>query len=252
MVDHQLNGRVALVTGGASGIGAAACQLLARSGATVAVADLDHGAANSLARSLLEDGFQAFGLRVDVTDEADVDAMVDGVVDRAGRLDIAVNSAGVGAEWSAVADMPSERWRQVQAVNLDGAFFSLRAEVRAMRLCGGGSVVNVASALSQVARAGSSPYVTSKHGLLGLTRTAALDHAGDGIRVNAVGPGFIDTPLLRGRHDAASIAVLESLHPLGRLGSAAEVAEAIVWLASPAASFVTGTILAVDGGYIVR
>ncbi|MCW2682033.1 MAG: oxidoreductase [Frankiales bacterium] len=251
MVDHQLDGSVALVTGGASGIGAATCRLLARSRATVAVADLDHDAARSLAQSLVDEGFDAFGLHVDVTDEAGVDAMVIQVVAHAGRLDIAVNSAGVGAEWSAVADTPSERWRHVQAVNLDGAFFCLRAEVRAMRLCGGGSVVNVASSLSQVARGGSSPYVTSKHGLLGLTRTAALDHADDGIRVNAVGPGFIDTPLLRARHDAASIAVLESLHPLGRLGSAAEVAEAIVWLASPAASFVTGTILAVDGGYIV-
>lgn len=252
MVDYQLDGMTTLVTGGASGIGAAASRVLAASRCEVAIADRDLAGAQALAEQIVQAGGRAYALAVDVLDELSVDAMVAAVVERSGRLHAAVNSAGIGADWAPVADIPTDRWRTVLGVNLDGLFFSLRAEARVMRQAGGGSIVNIASALAQVARAGSSPYVSSKHGALGLTRAAAIDHALDGIRVNAIAPGFIDTPLLRTRHDAASVALLESLHPAGRLGSAEEVSEAIAWLVSGAASFVTGSIIAVDGGYLAQ
>lgn len=250
-MDYELQGRVALVTGGGSGIGAATSHVLAMSGAVVAVADKSLDAARATVESLRSLGFDAYAVHVDVTDEQSVDEMVTTVLDGSGRLDIAVNSAGIGAEWNGIGDTPTETWHQVMAVNLDGVFFSMRAEIRAMRHGSGGSIVNVASCLSQAARAGSGPYASSKHAVLGLTRTAALDHAAEGIRVNAVAPGFIDTPLLRGRHDAQSVARLESQHPLGRLGTAEEIGEAIGWLASPAAGFVTGAMFAIDGGYLV-
>ncbi len=251
MVDYQFDGAVALVTGGAAGIGRACAQVLARSGAVVAVADLDLGQAQHTVDSINDAGGQSFAIAVDVVDEDSVRAMVEAVIGSAGRLDIAVNNAGVAADWASVAELPTRDWRQVMAVNLDGVFFCLREQIRAMKVTGGGSIVVMASALSHVARRGSAPYVSSKHGVLGLTRTAALDHADDGIRVNAVAPGFITTPLLEQRHTEQSIEALESLHPLGRLGRPEEVAEMVAWLASSASSFTTGAVFAVDGGYTI-
>lgn len=250
-MDYGLRDRVALVTGGGSGIGAAACHVLAASGAVVAVADKRGAAAQDTANVLQAHGWDAYAVAVDVTDEQSVEEMVATVERRSSRLDLAVNSAGVGTTWAGIGDTATTSWREVMSVNLDGVFFCMRAEIRAMRRGGGGSVVNVASCLSQAGRAGSGSYSSSKHGVLGLTRTAALDHARDNVRVNAVAPGFIDTPLLRQRHDAESVARLEAQHPLGRLGAASEVGEAIGWLSSPAAGFVTGAMVAIDGGYLV-
>ena len=251
MVDYQFEGAVALVTGGASGIGRACAQVLSRSGAVVAVADLDLGQAQHTVDSITNAGGQSFAIAADVVNEDSVHAMVETVLRSAGRLDIAVNNAGVAADWASVAELPTPDWRKVMAVNLDGVFFCLREQIRAMKATGGGSIVVMASALSHVARRGSAPYVSSKHGVLGLTRTAALDHADDGIRVNAVAPGFIATPLLQQRHTSQSIEALESLHPLGRLGRPEEVAEMVAWLASSASSFTTGAVFAVDGGYTI-
>jgi NAD(P)-dependent dehydrogenase (short-subunit alcohol dehydrogenase family) len=230
-----LEGRVALVTGGASGIGLATVELLRARGATVVAADRQGG-----------DGVEA----VDVTDEAAVDALVAEVVDRHGRLDLAANVAGTSGTYAPVADLPTEAWRTTLAVNLDGMFFCLRAELRALRAGGGGSVVNVASSAGRMGVPGLAAYAASKHGVLGLTKSAALEHARDGIRVNAVCPGTVRTPMLRAfvGGDEEALEQLGRRAPMGRLGEPAEIAAGIVWLLSGDAGFVTGAALDADGG----
>lgn len=249
MVCYALDGKVTLVTGGGSGIGRACSELLARCGAAVAVADLNIESAHEVVDSIHTVGGKAFAIHVDVADEESVARMIATVLDKAGRLDSAVNNAGIGESWAPVGELTTEAWRRIMSVNLDGVFYCMRAEIGAMQTSGGGSIVNLASVLAQVGRAGSAPYVASKHGVLGLTRAAALDYAAHGIRINAVGPGFIRTPLLDGRHDNASISRLESLHAAARLGRPEEVAEIVAWLVSDASTFAVGAIFNVDGGY---
>ncbi|MFI6284633.1 SDR family NAD(P)-dependent oxidoreductase [Streptomyces sp. NPDC051018] len=250
-ITREFAGRTAFVTGGASGIGYAVSALLAARGAAVAVADLDGKAAEVLAERLTADGGTAIGLAVDVTDPESVRVAVDTTVQRLGPLRLAVNNAGVSGAVARLADYPLAEWRQVMAVNLDGVFHSLRCELPAMSEAGGGSVVNVASIMGTVATMGGSAYVAAKHGVVGLTKTAALEYAARGIRVNAVGPGFIDTPLLHTVDDEQR-AALVALHPVGRLGTTQEVAETICFLLSDRASFVQGSHHLVDGGYTAR
>jgi NAD(P)-dependent dehydrogenase (short-subunit alcohol dehydrogenase family) len=217
--------KVVLVTGGASGIGAATVDLLRSQGHTVVVADVDV---------------------VDVTDEGAVDAFVADVVATHGRLDWAANVAGTSGTYGNVADTRTEDWRHTMAVNLDGVFFCLRAELRA----GATSIVNVASSAGRMGVPGLADYSASKHAVIGLTRSAAMEVAADGVRVNCVCPGSVRTPMLRG-FVGGNEALLEKMGrraPMGRLGEPPEVAEAIVWLLSDAASFVTGAVLSPDGG----
>jgi 2-dehydro-3-deoxy-L-rhamnonate dehydrogenase (NAD+) len=169
-----------------------------------------------------------------------------------GRVDIVVANAGIGGEQKPSAEYSDDAWHKVIGVNLDGVFYTQRAGIRAMRRNGGGSVINMASILGQVGFTMSSAYVAAKHGVVGITKAAAWEHAADGVRVNAVGPGFIMTPLLEKNLDQPTLDYLASQHALQRLGTAQEVADLVGWLASDAASFVTGTYYAVDGGYLAR
>lgn len=235
MTAQDLVGRVALVTGGASGIGAATVELLRARGAMVVAADLAAG-----------DGVEA----LDVTHEAAVGAFVVSVVERHGRLDFAANVAGTPGVYAEVADSATADWRTTMAVNLDGLFFCLRAELRVMRAVACGSIVNVASAAGRMGVPGLAAYSASKHAVIGLTKSAALEVARSGVRVNAVCPGSIRTPMLRGflGGDEALLEKVGSRAPMGRLGEPGEIAEAIVWLLSDASGFVTGNALSPDGG----
>jgi NAD(P)-dependent dehydrogenase (short-subunit alcohol dehydrogenase family) len=230
-----LTGKVALVTGAAAGIGASTAAVLRERGATVVAADLRPG-----------DGIE----QLDVTDEAAVDALVTTIVARHGRLDLAANVAGTPGVHADVVDSTTDLWRQTLAVNLDGVYFCLRAELGAMRAGGGGAVVNVASSAGRMGVPGLAAYVASKHGVLGLTRTAALEEARHGIRVNAVCPGSVRTDMLRGfvGGDEALLEQMGRRAPMGRLGEPAEIAAAIVWLLSDEASYLTGSTLDPDGG----
>jgi NAD(P)-dependent dehydrogenase (short-subunit alcohol dehydrogenase family) len=239
-----LDGRVALVTGAARSIGEACARKLADCGARIAVLDIDAEGAERVASDI--DGL---AVQVDVTDPASVDAAVATVVERLGGLDVAVNNAGVTSEGALTGDLDEETWRAILSVNLDGVFHCLRAEIGVMRQRGGGSIVNMASILSAAAFRNHVAYTTSKHGVVGLTRGAAVDHAADGIRVNAVAPGFIRTPLIEVL-SPEEIEAVALTHPLGRLGEVNEVAELVAWLAGDASSFATGSVYNVDGGYL--
>jgi NAD(P)-dependent dehydrogenase (short-subunit alcohol dehydrogenase family) len=243
----SLAGKVALVTGGATGIGEACARALAGAGASVVIADREIALARKVAASL---GGQA--IETDVSREEDCRAMVAFAVETFGRLDIAVNNAGIGnKDRSRVADLPASSWRKVLDTNLDGVFFSVKAEIPAMIAGGGGSIINMASVMGAVAVECGSAYVTAKHGVIGLTKAAALDHAADYIRVNAVGPGYVDTPMLADRTPEQR-AEIAARHPLNRIATPEDIAAMVLFLASPAAGFVTGAYYPVDGGYLAR
>lgn len=249
MSEGNLAGRVAIVTGGAQGIGAACSRKLVSLGASVVIGDRNLDAAEALAAEL---GDRAVAAALDVTDEQScVDAIAVATA-RFGRLDIAVNNAGLAnVDRSRAGFLSFASWRSLMSVNLDGVFLSMKAEIPAMIAAGGGSIINVASVMGTVAIACGSAYVASKHGVVGLTKAAALDHAEDGIRVNAIGPGYVKTPMLATR-TPEQLAEIDSRHPLGRIADPDEVAAVMAFLASPDSSFVTGAYYMVDGGYTIR
>jgi NAD(P)-dependent dehydrogenase (short-subunit alcohol dehydrogenase family) len=245
----EFSGKVALVTGGASGIGRAVCGRLADGGATLMVADYDEPGAQRAAEELAAGGARAEAVAVDVTDPASVEAAVAATVRAFGGLRLAVNNAGIRGESAPIGEQDIEVWNRVIATNLSGVFHSLRYELPAMTA--GGAIVNVSSVLGTNGFPGAAAYVAAKHGVVGLTKTAALEYAAQGVRINAVGPGFIDTPLLRDLDDD-SRAWLVTQHPAGRLGTAGEVAELVAFLLSDRASFVHGSYHHVDGAYSAR
>jgi len=253
MNTYGLGGKVAVITGGASGIGRACAHTLARSGADISVWDLDRDRLDLVIKELEAYDYRAHSAVVDVSDSAAVDLAMQDVLDTLGHVDIAVCNAGIGGVAAASADYTDEQWHQVTGINLDGVFYTQRAAIRAMRHGGrGGSIINMASILGAVGFASASAYTAAKHGVVGLTQVAAWEYAADQIRINAVGPGFIRTPLLDEHLDQATLDMLAGQHALQRLGEAEEVAELVAWLASDGASFATGTYYPIDGGYLAR
>jgi len=250
-MQHDFSGKVAVVTGGGSGIGRATAVAFAFSGASVVVADIDGAALDDTIREIKDSGGEGTGVRTDVSSAADVEHMVEVAVGTYGGLDVAFNNAGIEAAPLAVADVSEAEWDRVQSINTKGVWLSMKYEIPAMLKRGGGAIVNASSILGLFGAANGSLYSSTKHAVAGLTRCAALDYAQAGIRVNATSPGMIETPLME--RTAVNMEVppeaFHGMHPLGRMGRAPEVADAVLWLCSDAAAFVTGVVLPVDGGY---
>ena len=249
----DLAGKVALVTGAASGIGRSTSLLYAREGARVVISDVDEAGGNETVRMIQEAGGGAIFIRANAGSPGDCQALVAQTVEKYGRLDIAVNNAGIGGESNQTADYSVEGWQRVIDINLSGVFYCMKYEIPAMLNSGGGAIVNMSSILGAVGFENSPAYVAAKHGILGLTQNAALEYSKQGVRVNSVGPGFIRTPLISAlESDQQAYNLLVSLHPIGRLGEPEEVAELVLWLSTDKASFVTGAYIPVDGGYLAR
>jgi NAD(P)-dependent dehydrogenase (short-subunit alcohol dehydrogenase family) len=252
----RLQDKVALVTGAASGIGRATALTFAREGAKLIIADLNEEGGQQTVHMITENGGEAMFVQVDVSNATEVEAMISKTVETYGRLDCAHNNAGIGSRPRAsLHECLEETWDRVLGINLKGVWLCMKYEIIQMLKQGGGTIVNTASIMGLVGSwSGTSAYNASKHGVVGLTKTAALEYAKSGIRVNAVCPGYIRTPLLEStltsRPDMEEQIV--SRHPVGRMGHPEEIAEAVVWLCSDAASFVTGHTMTVDGGYVAQ
>ncbi len=244
-------GKVAFVTGAASGIGEAVAKQLAERGAKVVVADLKLEPAQKVVEAITAAGGEAAAVAVDVGQADAVESAVQFAVDTFGRLDLAVNNAGIGGAAAPLGDYSFDDWHKVIDVNLHSVFYSMKYEIAAMLKVGGGAIVNMASILGSVAFPNAPAYVTAKHGVVGMTKSAALDYAKKGIRVTAVGPGFIETPLLQGMAKEAHDG-LTALHPVGRLGKSEDVAALTLFLLSDAAANITGSYHLVDGGFTAQ
>jgi NAD(P)-dependent dehydrogenase (short-subunit alcohol dehydrogenase family) len=250
----RVDGKVALVTGGSSGIGRATAQIFAREGAKVVVADVDVAGGEETVRLIKAASGEAIFVKTDVSHSAEVEAMVKKAVETYGRLDCAFNNAGIEGVIQPTVEYGEAHWDRVLAINLKGVWLCMKHEIRQMLKQGSGVIVNTASVAGLVGLPGFSAYVAAKHGVNGLTKTAALEYARSGIRVNAVCPGAIRTPMFeRGIRDNPGIEEqVVAAEPVGRMAAPTEVGEAVVWLCSDAASFVTGLPMAVDGGWVAQ
>lgn len=245
--------QVALVTGAASGMGLATARAFAEAGATVVLADYREDVVTAEAQKLLREGRRAMAVGCDVSDESQIEAMVDRVVAQFGRLDVAFNNAGVMAKIAPIAESTTDEWERVIGINLRGVWSCMKYELRQMEKQGSGAIVNNASVGAITGNPGIASYIASKHGVVGLTRTAALEYISKGIRVNAVNPGLIDTQIARDvvSGDEKAYDDFAKRVPIGRAGTPEEIASAVLWLSSSAASYVVGQAITVDGGMTV-
>lgn len=254
--DTVFTDQVAIVTGGSSGIGRAAAHAFAERGAAVVVADTDVEAGHDVVDELESQGERGSFIRTDVSNTDDVRAMVDAAVETFGRIDFALNNAGIRGERHPIDEYPHEAWQDVLDVNLTGTWNCVKHEIAQLRKQGeGGAIVNIASVVGQSGLPQGSSYAAAKHGVIGVTKTAAMEVADLDIRVNAVCPGYINTPMIQSQGDRIStddeaLAEIEALHPMDRLGTPDEIADAVTWLCSEQASFVTGEAINVDGGFL--
>jgi len=244
--------QVVIVTGAAGGIGLSTAEAFAGAGAIVVLADINEPVEQ--AEKLTAKGYKAVSIRCDVADEKDVAAMIDQIVSKFGRLDVAYNNAGINSPVAETADASSEEYDKVMAINLRGVWNCMKYEVRQMRRQGSGAIVNCSSISGLIGIADRGVYHASKHGVIGLTKSAALEYAARGIRINAVCPGIIATPMVEQMMEREPEAMKELIKevPIGRLGRPEEIAAVVLWLCSPAASLIIGQAIAVDGGYTVR
>ena len=251
---YDFGGQVALVTGAGGGMGLDTARAFAASGASVVLADVNEGTVRTATDALTGDGHQAIGVACDVADEDQVAALVDRTVAEFGRLDMAFNNAGIVLPLADAADEPAEAFDHVSAINLRGVWACMKHELRQMRAQGSGAIVNCSSLGGLVGNPGRASYHATKHGVLGLTKSAALEYAPRGVRINAVCPGTIETPMVADMIASGELSVDDAVagQPIGRLGRGDEIASAVLWLCSPGASLVVGVALPVDGGYTAR
>jgi NAD(P)-dependent dehydrogenase (short-subunit alcohol dehydrogenase family) len=249
---YDFKNKVAIVTGAASGIGAAVARALAADGAKVVLADLDLGGAEKVVATIVASGGTAMAINTNVADAIEVEAMVETAMRSYGGLHLAVNNAGIGGPSAPTGEYPLEGWHKVIDSNLHSVFYGLRYQIPAIIASGGGAIVNMASILGSVGFANAGAYVAAKHGVVGVTKVAAMEYAKHGVRINSIGPGFIDTPLLSKNLDEAALGYIRGLHPAGRLGTSEEVAALTCFLLSDQASFITGSYHLVDGGYVAQ
>ena len=253
-----VDGLTVVITGAGAGIGRATALCFAAEGAKIVVSDIDSNGAAETVTKIEKAGGTATMVAADVSKSADVTALIDMALATYGKIDCAVNNAGIEGKISPFADQTDDNFDRIISVNLKGTFLCMKAEIAAMLKSAGGTIVNLSSVAGLIGFSGLSPYVASKHAVAGLTKNAALEYGKSGIRVNAVCPGGIDTRMLDSLADQAtsgkqtSAQMMAPLHPIGRIGTPQEVAELIVWLCSPKASFVTGAIIPVDGGYVAQ
>lgn len=246
-----LENKVAIITGAGSGIGRATALLFAREGTKVIVSDINKDNGTAVVNEIVKAGGKAHFIQADSSKAEDHKVLVERTLKQYGAMDIAVNNAGIAGPLGPTGEYPIDGWQKVIDINLSGVFYGLRYQIPAM-LAKGGTIVNIASILGQAGTKGSPAYVAAKHGVVGLTKAAALEYADKNIRVNAVGPGYIKTPLVINALDKPTLDALVGLHPIGRLGEPEEIAELILWLASSKSSFATGGYYALDGGYLAQ